>query len=102
MSELRKNILGEAKRIVIKIGSRILVDSERGGVRTKFIQRLAHSVSKLLEDGKEVIIVTSGAVGTGMAILGYDEKPKADEGAWNAFNYMDEEKNGDENENNGQ
>ena len=76
MSELRKNILGEAKRIVIKIGSRILVDSERGGVRTKFIQRLAHSVSKLLEDGKEVIIVTSGAVGTGMAILGYDEKPK--------------------------
>ena len=34
--------------------------------------------------------------------IGYDEKPKADEGAWNAFNYMDEEKNGDENENNGQ
>ena len=25
--------------------------------------------------------------------IGYDEKPKADEGAWNAFNYMDEEKN---------
>lgn len=34
--------------------------------------------------------------------IGYDEKPKADEGAWNAFNYMDEEKDGDENENNGQ
>lgn len=34
--------------------------------------------------------------------IGYDEKPKADEGAWNAFNYMDEEKGGDENENNGQ
>ena len=40
--------------------------------------------------------------------IGYDEKPKADEGAWNAFDYMDDEKNkenemnGDENENNGQ
>ncbi len=38
--------------------------------------------------------------------IGYDEKPKQDEGAWNAFNYMDEQKNsdenGDENENNGQ
>ncbi len=76
MSELRRNILGEAKRIVIKIGSRILVDSVRGGVRMSFIQKFAHSVSKLLEDGKEVIVVTSGAVGTGMAILGYEEKPK--------------------------
>lgn len=76
MSELRRNILGEAKRIVIKIGSRILVDSVRGGVRTSFIQKFAHSVAKLVEDGKEVIVVTSGAVGTGMAILGYDEKPK--------------------------
>ncbi|MBS7391893.1 MAG: glutamate 5-kinase [Fibrobacter sp.] len=76
MSELRRSILGEAKRIVIKIGSRILVDSVRGGVRTSFIQKFAHSVAKLVEDGKEVIVVTSGAVGTGMAILGYDEKPK--------------------------
>ena len=76
MSELLPNILGEAKRIVSKIGSRILVDSVRGGVRTSFIQKFAHSVAKLVEDGKEVIVVTSGAVGTGMAILGYDEKPK--------------------------
>ena len=52
MSELRRNILGEAKRIVIKIGSRILVDSVRGGVRTSFIQKFAHSVAKLVEDDK--------------------------------------------------
>lgn len=76
MSDLRRNILGEAKRIVIKIGSRILVDSVKGGVRADYIGRLAHSVARLVEGGKEVIIVTSGAVGTGMAILGYDEKPK--------------------------
>jgi len=75
MSELRKKVLGEAKRIVIKIGSRILVDSEHGGVRTRFIQQLATSVATLVENGKEVVIVTSGAVGTGMAILGYAQKP---------------------------
>ncbi len=75
MSELRTKILGEAKRIVIKIGSRILVDSERGGVRTRYIQRLADSVARLMEAGKEVVIVSSGAVGTGMAELGFKEKP---------------------------
>ena len=75
MSELRKNILDEARRIVVKIGSRILVDSERGGVRTRYIQKLADSVARLMEAGKEVVIVTSGAVGTGMAELGYKEKP---------------------------
>ena len=75
MSELRKNILNEARRIVVKIGSRILVDSAKGGVRSRYIQKLADSVSRLMEAGKEVVIVTSGAVGTGMAQLGYKEKP---------------------------
>ena len=49
-------------------------------------------VEKKLPGNKEKIVMN----------IGYDEKPKADEGAWNAFNYMDEEKDGDENENNGQ
>ena len=75
MSELRKNILDEARRVVVKIGSRILVDSERGGVRTRYIQKLADSVARLMDAGKEVVVVTSGAVGTGMAELGYKQKP---------------------------
>lgn len=58
MSELRSKILGEARRIVVKIGSRILVDSERGGVRTRYIQKLATSVATLMEAGKEVVIST--------------------------------------------
>lgn len=77
MSELRKNILGEARRIVIKIGSRILVDSAKGGVRSNYIQKLAHSVAMLVAQDKEVVLVTSGAVGTGMSILGYAQKPSA-------------------------
>ena len=75
MSELRKNILDDSKRVVIKIGSRILVDSAKCCVRTRYIQRLADSVAQLMEAGKEVVLVTSGAVATGMAELGYKEKP---------------------------
>lgn len=75
MSELRKKILGETRRLVVKIGSRVLVDSENGGVRASWIERFAASVAKLREAGKEVVVVTSGAVGTGMAVLGYATKP---------------------------
>lgn len=75
MSELRKKILGETRRLVVKIGSRVLVDSENGGVRAPWIERFAASIAKLREAGKEVVVVTSGAVGTGMAVLGYATKP---------------------------
>jgi glutamate 5-kinase len=75
MSELRKKILGETRRLVVKIGSRVLVDSEHGGVRAPWIAGFTESVAKLRAAGKEVVVVTSGAVGTGMAVLGYATKP---------------------------
>ena len=74
MSELRKKILDEARRVVIKIGSSILVDSKQGGVNIRYIASLAKSIEQL-SINKEVVIVTSGAVGTGMAKLGYIKKP---------------------------
>lgn len=74
MSELRKKILDEARRVVIKIGSSILVDPKQGGVNIRYIAALADSVAKLSND-KEIVIVTSGAVGTGMAKLGFEKKP---------------------------
>lgn len=75
MSELRKKILGETRLLVVKIGSRVLVDSEKGGVRASWIEAFAKSIAKLREAGKNVVVVTSGAVGTGMAVLGYATKP---------------------------
>lgn len=76
MSELRKKILGETRRIVIKVGSRVLVDSSRGGIRLDYIRKLAESIAYLMNEGKEIILVTSGAVGAGMSILGYKKKPE--------------------------
>ena len=75
MSELRVKIVGQVKRIVIKLGSRLLVDMEKGGTRTALVSKFAGSVAKLRAQGVEVVIVTSGAVGSGMAALGFAEKP---------------------------
>ena len=76
MSELRKNLLAEAGRIVIKLGSKILVDAGNKGVNLEFIRKFAESIAILQRAGKEIAIVSSGAVGTGMARLGYANKPK--------------------------
>jgi len=76
MSDLRKNLLAETKRIVIKIGSKVLIDAGNKGVNSAFIRKLAESVAVLQAAGKEIAIVSSGAVGTGMARLGYSKKPE--------------------------
>jgi glutamate 5-kinase len=76
MSDLRKNLLAEARRIVVKLGSKILVDSGNKGVNLEFIRKFAESIAVLQKAGKEIAIVSSGAVGTGMARLGYAKKPK--------------------------
>lgn len=74
MSELRRKVLAESKRIVVKVGSRILVDPG-GGIRKEWIAAFTASIARLISDGREVVVVTSGAVGAGMAALGYATKP---------------------------
>jgi glutamate 5-kinase len=75
-------ILSESKRIVIKLGSRILTEETPNtpvekGLSIKRIKQVAQFVSKLRSLGKEVVIVSSGAVGAGMGLLGFDKKPKS-------------------------
>ena len=52
------------KRIVIKIGTAVLTDSV-GILNVRVIRKLVDSVSKLLDSGAEIMIVTSGAIGAG-------------------------------------
>ena len=65
----------EMKRIVIKIGSSSLTHSG-GGINFRKIDRLAMVLSDIKNMGKEVILVTSGAVSAGMSKLGMVERPK--------------------------
>ncbi len=63
-------MLNSAKRIVIKIGSSLII-GEDGFVRTEWLATLAHDIAELKKSGKEIIIVTSGAVGVGRLMLNY-------------------------------
>ncbi|WP_135080147.1 glutamate 5-kinase [Terasakiella sp. SH-1] len=55
----------DAKRIVIKIGSALLVDEKHGTVHRKWLETLAKDIATAKARGQEVVIVTSGAIAVG-------------------------------------
>ena len=67
--------LKDKKRIVIKIGSSSLTHSETGRLNLRKLEVLARELSDLRNQGKDVILVSSGAIATGVAALGMPEKP---------------------------
>ncbi len=69
MSQLnyKESAVGRARRIVIKVGSAVL--SDKTGLRAEVIEQLASQVETAVRDGREVLIVTSGAVAAGRARL---------------------------------
>ena len=62
--------LETAKRLVIKIGSAILVNTETGQLREDWLESLADDISTLKTNDKAIIIVSSGAIALGRARLG--------------------------------
>jgi len=62
----------ESKRIVIKIGTNIL--TKNGGIDSAYVRRIAGQVSSLLATGRQVVIITSGAIGMGAGQLQLAEK----------------------------
>ena len=67
--------LSSAKRIVIKIGSSTLTH-KTGKLNFSKIENLARQIADLVNQGKEVILVSSGAIAVGVARLGLSERPK--------------------------
>jgi len=66
--------LAEARRIVIKIGSAILVESATGTLRRNWLTALAEDIAALRRRGQEVVIVSSGAIALGRRHLGLNLK----------------------------
>ena len=58
-----------ASRIVIKIGSALLVDSKSGKVRSNWMESLAKDIALLKSDGKQIVLVSSGSIAIGREIL---------------------------------
>ncbi len=70
---MRKSLKNK-KRIVIKIGSQLL--EKDNDIDRDFVEDLAYQIKKLKEKGKDILIVSSGAVLAGIKKLGIDRKPK--------------------------
>ena len=58
-----------AKRIVVKIGSSLLVDGASGALKADWLDALADDIAALREAGKDVIVVSSGAIALGRNAL---------------------------------
>jgi glutamate 5-kinase len=65
--------LSAAKRIVIKIGSALLVDEEHGTIHRKWLAALADDVARLHARGQQVVIVSSGAIAVGRRHLKFTD-----------------------------
>jgi len=66
----------KSKRWVIKIGS-ALITNDGQGLNTQAIQSWAEQIANLRTMGKEVLLVSSGAVAEGMARIGWKQRPHA-------------------------
>lgn len=76
MKMLREKIK-DAKRIVIKVGSSSLTYPETGKLDLAKMEVLVRQLSSLQNAGKDVVLVSSGAIMVGWQALGLDSRPQA-------------------------
>lgn len=67
--------LKDKKRIVVKIGSSSLTHPQTGRLNLNKLEVLVRELSDLRNQGKDVVLVSSGAIATGVAALGMKKKP---------------------------
>ena len=66
---LRQTLFDKAKRIVIKVGSAVLTDDQ--GISLQVIENISREISFLHDSGREVILVSSGAVSAGRTRINF-------------------------------
>ena len=71
----QQSAIADAKRLVIKIGSALLVHAD-GKLRENWLKALAADVAALRADGKQVILVSSGAIALGREGLNFKKRPE--------------------------
>ena len=73
--ETASRLLCEAQRIVVKVGSS-LVTNEGRGLDEEAIGEWCRQLAALVRDGREVVMVSSGAIAEGMKRLGWNTRPR--------------------------
>jgi len=66
-------VLSEYRRLVIKVGSSLLIDS-KDHVHRGWLEGLAENIATLKSNGQEVLIVSSGAIAIGSTVLGINKR----------------------------
>lgn len=69
-----RQLLTAAKRVVVKVGTAVVARRD-GGLALGRLGALAEQIHELRQSGREVILVSSGAVGLGVERLGFDRRP---------------------------
>ncbi|MBQ7756350.1 MAG: glutamate 5-kinase, partial [Oscillospiraceae bacterium] len=64
----------DKKRIVVKVGTSTLTH-KTGRLNIRRVEQLVKTLADLQNSGKEIILVSSGAIGLGMSKLGLVERP---------------------------
>lgn len=62
--------LADARRLVVKIGSALLVDRDTGALRSDWLRSLAADVARIKARGVDVVLVSSGSIALGRSVLG--------------------------------
>lgn len=75
MSELvRQDIVNSAETVVVKVGTRVLTHQD-GTLDYERVSNISEQLARLRESGRRVVLVSSGAVGAGLARLGLKQRP---------------------------
>ncbi len=71
---MRSKLLADVSRVVVKLGTGVLTDSRKQPDLAQ-MEQLVAQMAEQCQAGKELVVVTSGAVGAGMGVLGHDRRP---------------------------
>lgn len=74
----RKELLRKKERIVIKVGTTTITYEETGNLNLDKLEKFVRILINLRNQGKEVIVVSSGAVGVGRMALGLKRRPETE------------------------
>jgi glutamate 5-kinase len=75
----KQDLIKKTKRVVIKIGSALLINSKTGKLQSTWLETLAFDIHNLIKSGIEVIIVSSGSIALGKKQLNLTDNLSLDE-----------------------
>jgi len=73
MNEKRASIFYSARRVVVKVGSNVLTEDH--GLNLKAIRSISRQICRLIDSGIEIILISSGAMASGIRKVGLDKRP---------------------------